>query len=88
MTEEQRRRWDESGQSFVTLGAMELADMFDAMVAATPLVPPAQFMEIRYEDLCSDPTGTFESVTSFSDLDYTDDFNTSIVDFGFRNTNE
>ena len=88
MTAEQQRRWDESGQSFVTLGAMELADMFDAMVAATPHVPSEQFMEIRYEDLCGDPTGTFESVTSFSGLDYTDDFNTSIVDFGFRNTND
>ena len=88
MTPEQQRRWDESGQSFVTLGAMELADMFDAMVAATPLVPKEQFMEIRYEDLCDDPTGTFESVTDFCTLEYTDGFNTSVIDFGFRNTND
>ena len=87
MTPQQQQRWDESGQSFVTLGAMELADMFDAMVAAIPLVPPAQFLEIRYEDLCDDPTGTFESVTDFCNLDYTNEFNTSVIDFGFRNTN-
>lgn len=45
-------------------------------------------MEIRYEDLCDDPTGTFESVTNFCDLEYTSGFNTSVIDFGFRNTND
>ncbi len=87
MTDEQQARWDASGQSFVTLGAMELADMFDAMVKATALIPADRFMEIRYEDLCDDPTGTFANVTSFCDLEYTDDFNQSVIDFGFRNTN-
>ena len=67
---------------------MELSDMFDAMVAATPLVPAEQFMEIRYEDLCDDPTGTFELVTNFCSLDYTAGFDSSVVDFGFRNTND
>ena len=87
MTKEQQARWDASGQSFVTLGAMELADMFDAMVKATSLIPTDRFMEIRYEDLCDDPTGTFGAVTSFCDLEYTDGFNQSVIDFGFRNTN-
>lgn len=88
MTPEQQARWDASGQSFVTLGAMELSDMFDAMVEATAKIPADRFLEIRYEDLCDDPTGTFRAVTDYCNLDYTDDFNQSVIDFGFRNTNE
>ncbi len=88
MTPSQKQRWDASGQSFVTLGAMELADMLDAMRTATPFVPAEQFLEIRYEDLCDDPTGIFSKVTDFCELDYTTDFNTSVIDFGFRNTND
>ena len=88
MTPEQQARWDASGRSFVTLGAMELADMFDAMVLATATIPADNFMEIRYEDLCDDPTGTFQAVTNYCDLEYTNDFNQSVIDFGFRNTND
>ena len=88
MTSEQQARWNASGQSFVTLGAMELADMLDAMINATALIPADRFMEIRYEDLCTDPTGTFADVTSFCDLEYTTGFNQSVIDFGFRNTND
>ncbi len=88
MTPEQKQRWDASGQSFVTLGAMELSDMLDAMVTATPFVPAEQFFEIRYEDLCDDPVGTFTAVTEFSDLDLTADFEQAVIDFGFRNTND
>ncbi len=88
MTPDQKARWEASGQSFVTLGAMELSDMFDAMVEATAKIPSERFLEIRYEDLCDDPTGTFRAVTDYCDLDYTDDFNQSVIDFGFRNTNE
>jgi hypothetical protein len=88
MTPDQQARWNASGQSFVTLGAMELSDMFDAMVAATSLVASDRFMEIRYEDLCDDPTGVFSTVTDFCDLEYTDGFDGSVIDFGFRNTND
>lgn len=88
MTPEQQQRWDESGQSFVTLAAMELSVMLDAMVIATPLVPQDQFFEIAYESLCEDPVGSFEAVTSFCDLSMTADFERSVIDFGFRNTND
>ena len=88
MTEDQRKRWDASGQSFVVLAAMELSDMLDAMVAARPGVPPAQFHELRYEDLCDDPVGTFGSVLDFCDLARSDGFDATIRSFGFRNTND
>ncbi len=88
MTAEQQQRWDDSGQSFVTLAAMELSDMLDAMVVATPLVPQDQFFELSYESLCDDPVGSFEAVTSFCAMSMTPDFERSVVDFGFRNTND
>ncbi len=88
MSPDQQRRWDESGQSFVTLAAMELSDMLDAMVKATTNVPAEQFMELSYESLCDDPVGAFDTVTAFSGLQMTPDFERAIIDFGFRNTNE
>lgn len=88
MTPAQAERWEASGQSFVTLGAMELSDMLDAMVAATPLVPADRFLELRYEDLCDAPIESFEAVCGFSGLDYTADFRQAVIDFGFRNTND
>ena len=88
MTPEQQQRWDDSGQSFVTLGAMELSDMLDAMVAATELVPKDQFLELTYESLCEDPVASFEGVTAFCDIEMTNGFETSVIDFGFRNTND
>ena len=88
MSLEQQQRWDKSGQSFVTLGAMELSDMLDAMVVAQPLVPRDQFMELRYEDLCDDAEGSFAAVCDFCDIDYTEGFAENIRQFGFRNTND
>ena len=88
MTPEQQQRWDDSGQSFVTLAAMELSAMLDAMVVATPLVPKDQFLEIAYESLCEDPVGSFEAATAFCDLPMTANFERSVIDFGFRNNND
>ena len=88
MNKEQKLRWDNSGQSFVTLGAMELSDMLDAMVRAAGLVPASHFLEIRYEDLCEDPVGSFQDATAFSGLEMTPEFSQAIVGFGFRNTND
>ncbi|MGI9605928.1 MAG: sulfotransferase family protein [Acidimicrobiales bacterium] len=88
MTPAQKKRWDSSGQSFVTLGAMELSDMLDAMGTATSLVPTERFLELRYEDLCEDPIGSFKTTAQFCDLEFTDSFARTIEDFGFRNTND
>lgn len=88
MTDDQRKRWDASGQSFVVLAAMELSDMLDAMVAARPEIPTSQFHELRYEDLCDEPVGTFREVLDFCDLARSDGFDETIRSFGFRNTND
>jgi len=88
MSTDQKARWDASGQSFVTLAAMELSDMLDAMVKAEPLMPTEQFLELRYEDLCADPTESFRMVTSFCDMNHPAEFDQAITDFGFRTTND
>ena len=88
MTPAQKQRWDRSGQSFVTLGAMELSDMLDAMVLATEHIPPNQFFELSYESLCADPVASFEAVTTFCNMSMTNEFEQAVIDFGFRNTND
>lgn len=88
MTDEQRCRWEASGRSFVTLAAMELSDMLEAMIAAQALIPADRFLELRYEDLCEDPLGSFATVTEFCRLDNPAEFVRTIDEFGFRNTND
>ncbi len=88
MTGEQTERWEASGQSFVTLAAMELSDMLDAMRVAQPLVPSERFLEIRYEDLCESPVDTFAAVTDFCGLRNPGEFVETIASFGFSNTND
>ncbi len=88
MTPDQKARWDASGQSFVTLAAMELSDMLDAMRVAQPLIDADRVLEVRYEDLCASPTSTFEAVTDFCDLEHPEGFAREIADFGFENTND
>ena len=58
------------------------------MVRAAGLVPASHFLEIRYEDLCEDPVGSFQDATAFSGLEMTPEFSQAIVGFGFRNTND
>lgn len=88
MRPEQAARWIESGQSFVTLAAMELGDMLDAMIAAQASIPADQFLELRYEELCADPIGSFELVTKFCELDNPAQFERTVGDFGFQATND
>ena len=88
LTDEQAKRWDASGQSFVTLAAMELSDMLDAMVEARAEIPSELFHELRYEDLCADPGTTFDAVLDFCDLEQSPRFSRVVDEFGFRTTND
>ena len=47
----------------------------------------ANFMEIRYEDLCDAPIDIFKDVVQFTELDWSHDFAQSITSFKLRNTN-
>ena len=62
--------------------------MMDAMEKAKNTVSTERFMEIKYEDLCSDPVGQFQKVTHFCGLEWTSSFERQIRQYEPRNTND
>ena len=45
-------------------------------------------MEIRYEDLCSDPLGQFQKVSRSCELEWTDGFERRLGRYRTKNTND
>ena len=60
----------------------------DAIEDARRSVDSDHFLEIRYEDLCSDPINTLKKVTAFCGLEWTVDFQRQIAAYQLKNTND
>lgn len=84
----QEDEWNEHDQSFVALAAIQWKILMDAMEKARNTVSSERFMEIRYEDLCSDPVGQLQKVTRFCGLEWTGRFERRIRQYEPRNTND
>jgi hypothetical protein len=84
----QEDEWNEHGQSFVVLAAIQWKILMDAMEKAKSTVSSERFLEIRYENFCSDPVGQFEKVTQFCELEWKDRFESRIRKYQPRNTND
>jgi hypothetical protein len=84
----QKEEWDEHGQSFVVLAAIQWKILMDAMEKAKNTISSKDFLEIRYEDLCSDPVGQFQKVTQFCELEWTVGFERQLGKYQLRNTND
>jgi len=80
--------WNEYGQSFVVLAAIQWKMLMDAMEAAKSTISSDRFLEVRYENLCADPVGQFQKVTQFCELEWTGGFERQIRKFQPRNTND
>lgn len=83
----QEEEWNRYDQSFVVLAAIQWKILMDAMERAKRFVKSNDFIEIRYEDLCSDPINTLERVSAFCELEWTSGFDSEIRGFRVKNTN-
>jgi hypothetical protein len=84
----QEDEWKEHGQSFVVLAAIQWKILMDAMEKAKSTISSERFLEIRYENLCSDPVGQFQKVTQFCALEWTGGFERQIHKYQPRNSND
>lgn len=84
----QEQEWNEHGQSFVVLAAIQWKILMDAMERAKNTVSSERFLEIRYEDLCSDPVGQFQKVTRFCELEWTVGFERQLGKYQPKNAND
>jgi hypothetical protein len=62
--------------------------LMDAMEKAKNTISSERFLEIRYENLCSDPIGQFQKVTQFCELEWTVGFERRLGKYYLKNTND
>lgn len=87
LTPAQRETWERHGRSFAALAAIEWEILMTAHAQARQAIPAADYMEIRYEDLCAAPQEITRRAVEFCDLPWTNGFETALGGFSLKNTN-
>lgn len=86
---ERERRWNNFGQSFVALAALEWEILMEAYEhAKATMSSPERLLEVRYEDLCADPVLVVRAATEFAGLDFTGEFKHHIEQFHVSDCND
>jgi omega-hydroxy-beta-dihydromenaquinone-9 sulfotransferase len=84
---EYQQEWEQSGRSFVVLAAIHWKILMDAFEAARGLVPPSNYLEIKYEDFAADPKAKFGEILAFCGLDFDPRFVAAIDRFQVASAN-
>lgn len=84
----QKQEWNDHDQSFVVLAAIQWKILMDATEEAKNTISSESFLEIRYEDLCSDPVGQLQKVTQFCELEWSADFQRRLGEYQLENAND
>jgi Sulfotransferase family len=69
-----RREWASAGRSFAVLAGIEWKILIDAFEQTKAAVPAGQWLDVRYEDLVTDPGGSVDAILRFLGLGWTDEF--------------
>jgi hypothetical protein len=68
LSPEDERLWARYDRSFVALAGIEWRIQMRAIEAARQLIDPRRFLEIKYEEFCSQPLETLRRVLTFAEL--------------------
>lgn len=66
--------WEESGRSFVVLAGLLWQLLIDSFDSIRATVGPANWLEVRYEDVAANPRQTFASMLTFCGLPWDAEF--------------
>jgi len=75
--------WDEHGRSFAVLAGLEWKLLMEAFDRASRAIGSDRWLDVRYEDLVSDPRATTRTVLEFLGLPWTDAFERQFSRFAF-----
>jgi omega-hydroxy-beta-dihydromenaquinone-9 sulfotransferase len=87
LTDDERRLWESTGESFVALAGIEWNKLMDAMEHARNLVGEDRFLEVKYEELCDDTLGKSRLIADFFELEWTPEFERVVRNSEFKNQN-
>ncbi len=74
LPDELAAEWDASGRSFVVLAGLLWKMLIDAFDSARTLIPEADWLEIRYEDVAANPRTAFAKMLEFCGLPWDPEF--------------
>jgi len=80
--------WDRHDRSFVALAAIQWKLLMDAMETARDYVDRSAFMEVKYEDVCSDTVAALRAVSNFGGLEWSTRFERAVSRFTLRSAND
>jgi omega-hydroxy-beta-dihydromenaquinone-9 sulfotransferase len=87
LTEAQKKDWERFDKSFIALAGIQWKILMDAIEDAKKYVDKKNILEVKYENLCSDPLTTFKEVIEFCELKNSKYLFESINNYSLRNTN-
>jgi omega-hydroxy-beta-dihydromenaquinone-9 sulfotransferase len=82
-----RAKWEAMDRSYIALAGLEWEILMDAFDRAKRLVPPADYLDIRYEDLCAEPVRWFKAVADFAGLEWSPAFERTVRGFTLDSAN-
>ena len=83
LTPEYAREWEASGRSFPLLAGLAWKTMMDAYARAKDLIPPEQWLDIRFEDLVADPVSQCDRMVDFMGLEPNERFEAALSKMTF-----
>lgn len=87
LSPEHVEKWHRYDQSFIALAAIQWEILMSAQREAKQRIPPSSLLEVRYEEMCQDPLGTFQLIAEFCELEWTSGFEADIRRLSFENAN-
>lgn len=87
LTPEQRQKWKKYDKSFVALCAIGLEILMEAMEKIKPTIPPEDWMELCYEDLCQNTLETLSAVIEFCELEWTPNYEAMVSQIEVKSAN-
>lgn len=87
LTSTQKKEWSTYGHSFIALAAIQWKMLMDAMEKAKNITNKNDIIDVRYEDLCSDPFEVFKKIAAFCDLEWPSSFEDSVSRYAVSNMN-
>lgn len=88
LSADQLERFRAHGNSFVALAGLQWEMLMDAYERAKPGIPAERLLEIRYEDLCTDPVGVVRAACEFAQLDFAPRLERHVRGFPLRSQND
>jgi len=75
--------WERSGRSFVVLAGIAWIILADAFEVASAAVPPAQWLQVRYEDVVAEPRSRIAGILGFAGLGWCPELERSFGRYDF-----